>query len=245
MRTRTADQEPQLAEVVGGPQRPREIIIDGAVAYWLEDADGTCLGPESNRTLAPFAQALELVDSGTPSDGLAVWARLSDGTRFLVAADLLLVDAAEAAAGLPARPRGWACGQLARGITSRASEILEHMLSLGDDGHEIRVRGAAAYWLEDVSGRRLGLESDRTLAPFASALALVEAGTSAEDLVVWSRLADGERYRVTGGINLLDAAEAAAGIPPMPRGPMPPRVRREIEQGLRDSDGYLIGSRRP
>lgn len=128
--------------------------------------------------------------------------------------------------------------------TDRVAEILEHMLSLGEDGNEIIVDRAEAYWLEDATGRRLGPESDRTLAPFAQTLALVESGMPPDGLAVWCRLTDARRFRVTHGTFLLDTAEAAAGIPTKPRGPMPPRVRREIEQGLRDADGHLLDPRR-
>ncbi|MCY7420044.1 MAG: hypothetical protein LH650_16460 [Chloroflexi bacterium] len=85
--------------------RPREVGIIGAQAYWLGDIHGAPLGPESDRTLAPFAQALAMVGSGTDPATLAVWARLEDGDLYLVAEDDILVDMAEAAAGLPARPR--------------------------------------------------------------------------------------------------------------------------------------------
>ncbi len=118
------------------------------------------------------------------------------------------------------------------------------MLARSPGGAEVIIDHAAAYWLEGAHGDRLSPESERTLGPFSQALALVEAGTPPEALAVWSRLDDGRRYRVAGGIDLLGLAEAAAGIPRSHADPMPPRVRREIEEGLRDADGYLLKPRR-
>jgi hypothetical protein len=40
--------------------RPLELVLDDAVAYWLEDGAGHRLGPESDRSLAPLFLALEL-----------------------------------------------------------------------------------------------------------------------------------------------------------------------------------------
>jgi hypothetical protein len=82
-----------------------EVSVDGACAYWLGDRNGAPIGPESERTLAPFALALNLVRSGVPLEGLVVWSRLADGQRYRVAGGAALVELAEAAAGIPARPR--------------------------------------------------------------------------------------------------------------------------------------------
>jgi hypothetical protein len=79
----------------------REVVIDGAQAYWLGDVDGNPRGPESDGTLGPLTQALELVRAGTDPSTLAVWARLTDGERYLVAEDDLLVAFAQAATGQP------------------------------------------------------------------------------------------------------------------------------------------------
>ena len=78
---------------------------------------------------------------------------------------------------------------------------------------EVRIDGAEAYWLGDVHGEPMGPESDRTLDPCAQALRLVQAGVDPDTLVLWARLADGESCRVSGGICLVDRAEAAAGVP--------------------------------
>ncbi len=106
MTTKTAKPESQgvtrLRQILA---RPSEVGIIGAQAYWLGDIHGAPLGPESDRTLAPFALALSVVQAGTDPATLVVWARLEDGDLYLVAEDDILVDMAEAAAGLPARPR--------------------------------------------------------------------------------------------------------------------------------------------
>lgn len=82
---------------------------------------------------------------------------------------------------------------------------------------EIRIDRAEAYWLEDRTGAVLGAESDRTLAPCAQVLLLINAGRDPDDLALWARLRGGERYEVSSGIFLVDMAEGAAGIPPRPR----------------------------
>ena len=106
MSTRTHKPEsPQVAALRRLFARPREIVIDDAQAYWLGDIHGKPLGPESDRTLAPFAQALTMIQAGTDPETLIVWARLDDGDLYRVSGGVYLLDMAEAAAGLPARPR--------------------------------------------------------------------------------------------------------------------------------------------
>jgi hypothetical protein len=83
----------------------------------------------------------------------------------------------------------------------------------------VSIIGAQRYWLEDRSGRQLGPESEGSAAPFEQALALVDAGANPEDLIVWTRLSGGERYRVAGGAFLIDLAQGAAGQPGKPRTP--------------------------
>ena len=106
MTTNTAKPEsPGVAKMRLMLARIREVGIIGAQAYWLGDIHGAPLGSESDRTLAPFAQALTMVKAGRDPATLALWARLEDGDVYLVAEDDILVDMAEAAAGLPARLR--------------------------------------------------------------------------------------------------------------------------------------------
>jgi hypothetical protein len=85
--------------------RPLELVLDDAVAYWLEDDTGRRLGPESHRSLAPLFLALELAQSGRDPDKMMLCARLETGERFELGGGPSLVGVAEAAAGLPRRPR--------------------------------------------------------------------------------------------------------------------------------------------
>jgi hypothetical protein len=106
MNTKTAKPEPpHVAALRRIITRPREAGIVGASAYWLGDIRGEPLGPESDRTIAPCAQALTMIQAGANAEILVVWARLADGRAYRVSGGTFLVDMAEAAAGLPARPR--------------------------------------------------------------------------------------------------------------------------------------------
>jgi hypothetical protein len=104
--------------------RPLELVLDDAVAYWLEDDAGHRLGPESDRSLAPLFLVLELARSGRDTDDLMLCARLETGERFELGGGPNLIDAAEAAAGIPARPRtvkSWAIGETDAATTRTAS----------------------------------------------------------------------------------------------------------------------------
>jgi hypothetical protein len=85
--------------------RPLELVLDDAVAYWLEDGAGHRLGPESDRSLAPVFLAVEFFQSGRDPDDLLLCARLETGERFEIGGGPSLIGIAEAAAGIPARPR--------------------------------------------------------------------------------------------------------------------------------------------
>jgi hypothetical protein len=80
---------------------PTEIVIDGAVSYWLGTPVGEPLGPESDRTLAPCALALRLAADGTDPEHLVLWARLASGTRYQVGGGVDLVAASVSAADVP------------------------------------------------------------------------------------------------------------------------------------------------
>jgi hypothetical protein len=45
---------------------PTELVLDGAEAYWLEDPDGSRIGPESARSLAPMYRAVGIAASRGP-----------------------------------------------------------------------------------------------------------------------------------------------------------------------------------
>jgi hypothetical protein len=77
----------------------------------------------------------------------------------------------------------------------------------------IAVDGATSYWLEKASGQLIGPESQTSAVPLALVVALVDAGQPSDDLALVCRLADGSRYVIGGGVELLGAAMAAANRP--------------------------------
>lgn len=81
--------------------RPTEIVIEDAVAYWVEDRAGHVIGAESERTVQPFALVLEAIEGGIDPCGLVVYARLADGTRYEVGSGELLAGMARRSAGVP------------------------------------------------------------------------------------------------------------------------------------------------
>ena len=94
---------------------------------------------------------------------------------------------------------------------------VEHVRRMLQGRLELIVEGAVAYWLEDDAGRRLGPESKRSLAPLFLALGMAREGRDPDTLSMCARLGNGERFEIGGGINLVDIAEHAAGIPRRPR----------------------------
>jgi len=106
MRTKTLPKAKRTIEEVHRIlDGPLELVIDDAVAYWLEDDEGQRLSPEASRTLGPFARALELHRTGMDPDHMLLCARLETAERYEVGGGPPLIDMAEAAAGVPARPR--------------------------------------------------------------------------------------------------------------------------------------------
>jgi hypothetical protein len=105
MSTRTdAAEAARVAAFKQRMSRPIEIVIEDAVAYWLADRGGQMLGQKSDRTVAPFAMALEMIDSGVDPDELVVYARLKDGSRYEVGSGVHLAGMARRSAGIPAGP---------------------------------------------------------------------------------------------------------------------------------------------
>jgi hypothetical protein len=84
---------------------PKELVLDGAEAYWLEDHDGHRIGPESDRSLAPLFLSLGLAREGRDPDTLFLCARLTSGERFEIGGGPSLIGVAEHAAGVPRRSR--------------------------------------------------------------------------------------------------------------------------------------------
>lgn len=102
VRTRTGDRRrltvDEVQQILGGPL---ELVIDDAFAYWLEDDQGKRLCPDSTRTIAPIAKALELHRAGMDADRVLLWALLDTGERYEVGGGIILIDVAESAAGIP------------------------------------------------------------------------------------------------------------------------------------------------
>jgi len=87
-------------------RRPRGLIIDGIDAFWVENAAGDRLSGESPDTGPALAEALAAFQNGAdPDDVVLVGQRSRGGGRSLISSGLILQDLAEAAAGIPARPR--------------------------------------------------------------------------------------------------------------------------------------------
>ncbi len=82
-------------------RRPKELVIDDAVAYWLEDDMGQRLCPDSDRTIAPCAKLVELHRGGMDPDRILLWARLDTGERYEIGGGVILLDVAESAAAIP------------------------------------------------------------------------------------------------------------------------------------------------
>ena len=102
MSTRTARRRRFTAEdvrrILDGPL---EIVIDDAVAYWLEDAGGQQLGPESIRSLAPLSLAIDLRAAGHDPDDLVLVVGLKTGERYELGSGVVLMGVAGLAARAP------------------------------------------------------------------------------------------------------------------------------------------------
>ena len=110
--------------------QPSIVEIDDATAYWLEGEDGRQIGERSPTSEAPLLAALAGIrgdidpmelslvcnapDEGAPDDG-----------RYVITTGDFLVEFAESAAGIPARPRLPAVGELSgrRGDRSTARPV--------------------------------------------------------------------------------------------------------------------------
>jgi hypothetical protein len=87
-------------------ERPRRIVITGATAYWLEDASGAVIGAEAPSSDVPLVQVLALVADGFDAENLRLVCRGGDFERYVISdGGVMLIGAAEAAAGIPARDR--------------------------------------------------------------------------------------------------------------------------------------------
>jgi hypothetical protein len=112
--------------------QPSIVEIDDATAYWLEAADGRRIGEQSPTSEAPLLAALGEIRRGVDPTGLFLLCNAPDqgapdDGRYVITTGDFLVEFAESAAGIPARPRGPAVGKpsgrsgdrsLARPVTS-------------------------------------------------------------------------------------------------------------------------------
>jgi hypothetical protein len=97
--------------------QPSIVGIDDATAYWLEDADGRRIGEESPTSEAPLFAALAAIRRGVDPTGLFLLCNAPDegapdDGRYVITTGDFLVEFAESAAGIPARPRMPAVGEL-------------------------------------------------------------------------------------------------------------------------------------
>ena len=86
-------------------RRPHGWTITGIEAFWIETADGRRVSDESPDTDSAFDAALIVIRKGADPDDLILVGRRPSGRRSVLGRGLDLQDIAEAAAGLPARPR--------------------------------------------------------------------------------------------------------------------------------------------
>ncbi|HEX7590421.1 MAG TPA: hypothetical protein VF375_00580 [Candidatus Limnocylindrales bacterium] len=115
--------------------QPSIVGIDGATAYWLEDAEGRLIAQESPTSEAPLLAALAEIRRGVDPTGLNLLCNAPDegapdDGRYVITTGDFLVEFAESAAGIPARPRRPAAGELsgrsgngslARPVTTKAA----------------------------------------------------------------------------------------------------------------------------
>lgn len=108
--------------------QPSIVEIDDATAYWLEGEDGQPIGEESPTSEAPLLAALAEIRRGVDPNGLSLVCHVPDDDvlddgRYVIASGDFLVEFAEWAAGIPARPRtpapGESPGRSGKGSRSR------------------------------------------------------------------------------------------------------------------------------
>jgi hypothetical protein len=85
--------------------RPSIVAIIGATTYWLEGEGGRRIGEESSTSEAPLLAALAEIQGGVDPIGLSLVCDTPDEGRHVITTGDFLVEFAESAAGIPARPR--------------------------------------------------------------------------------------------------------------------------------------------
>jgi hypothetical protein len=79
--------------------------------------------------------------------------------------------------------------------------------------HTWHVSGIDAFWLENAAGAVLTDKYQNTGPVYEAVLAHVARGVDPEGLLMAGQKPDGKRTIIGGGVNLLDLAEAHAGVP--------------------------------
>ena len=97
--------------------------------------------------------------------------------------------------------------------TSPSSDLLKRFNDALKRPHTWHITGVDAFWLEDTSGVVLTAEFLDTPPIYDAVLAAVGAGADPETIVLVGRTPTGRRSVLGVGLNLLDMAEAHAGIP--------------------------------
>jgi hypothetical protein len=97
--------------------QPSIVEIDDATSYWLEDANGRRIGEQSPTSEVPLLAALAEVQRGADPIELSLVCNAPDkgapdDRRYVISTGIGLLWMAESAAGLPARPRTPAPGEL-------------------------------------------------------------------------------------------------------------------------------------
>lgn len=85
--------------------------------------------------------------------------------------------------------------------------------------HTWQITGIDAFWLEDAAGTRSSGEYLATGPAYDAMLAMVERGDDPDGILLVGRRPDGGRSILGRGLDLLDVAEAHAGMPARRRRP--------------------------
>jgi len=87
-------------------RRPHGFTVEGIDAFWLENAAGDRISSEYPDTGPALAETLAALRDGADPDDIVLVGRPGrGGGRSVISSGLILLDLAEAAAGIPARPR--------------------------------------------------------------------------------------------------------------------------------------------
>jgi|SRR5450759_4350762 hypothetical protein len=103
--------------------RPSIVAIIGATTYWLESHDGRMIGGVSSTSEAPLGTALAEIGRGVDPTGLSLVCDAGDEGRYVITSGDFLVEFAESAAGIPARARMPAVGELSGRSGDRSAAL--------------------------------------------------------------------------------------------------------------------------